>query len=101
MRSENEVMDTMQMLQPYIDQIAKDIDKDTAVTIGVSSDGNGYAVIVERKKDVEYQHVVDILPGGVATNWRVEHMFLDNRYEECKQEIEDNFACMVGEYVQA
>ena len=91
MRTNKEILETMQMLQPYLQKIAKDIDKDMSIQIALIPNGEGWVIICERNKDVEYQHIVTLAADCVPTEVKVEHRFFDGRDEQYHQYIENHY----------
>lgn len=95
MKSEKEIYAVMDMIKPYLDRIAKDIDEGTAVQFALYHDGSGWGIIYEQNKDVVYRHNVDLTTGANAVNWHVEHEFIDGRDVAYHEGIENTYNAMV------
>lgn len=95
MRTNKDILEEMQLLQPYLQKIARDIDKDMSIQIALVPSGEGWAILCERHKDVEYSHCVTLAQDCVATNVTVEHRFIDGREDQYHQDIENQYQAVM------
>ena len=96
MRTNKDIYETMQLLQPYLQKIAKDIDADMSIQISLIPSGEGWAILCERNKDVEYAHYVTLAKDCIAVDVQVEHRFIDGMENQYHQDIENHYQTVVA-----
>lgn len=87
MKSQKDIYNIMDTIKPYLQKIVKDADG-MSIQIVMAGDGRGQAVLYEVDRDVEHQHFVDLDEEGDAYNWRVNHVFADNKAEQYHAEVD-------------
>lgn len=95
MRTKYEILETMQMLQPYLQRIAKDLDKDMTIQLSVVPNGLGWAILYEQSKNIQYQHFIPLSEDCVATDVKTEHRFIDGLETQYHQDIENQWRAAV------
>ena len=94
MRTGSEIYDVMDMLKPYLQRIAKDLEE-MGLGLAINSSG-GEAVLYEQEKNVIYEHHMKLDEEMTAFEHEVRHRFDTQEIEEYHEEIDRRFDQMMG-----
>ncbi len=71
MKTKDDIYEFFDTIQPYMQKIMKDLDKNEMVQMAIAPGQEGWAILYEVHKGEEYQHHVKIQPDGTAVDWHV------------------------------